>query len=85
MLSEKNLNIDSEELSEWLREKFIGQEAKKIVNAVLVLEAFDRMPPIKTNLAEALEELIRRMANNPKTSQKILNRAVQKLDFLDTE
>lgn len=85
MYSEKNSNTDSDELSEWLREIFLRQEAEKIVNAILVLEAFDHLPPIKTNLANSLEELIRRMANNPKTSQKILNRAVQKLDYRDME
>ena len=35
MYSEKNSNTDSDELSEWLREIFLRQEAEKIVNAII--------------------------------------------------
>lgn len=70
---------------EWAEEKFIGLQAENFINAILVLEAFDKLPPIKTTMAPSLEELIRRMANNPNTAQKILRRVVQKLDYLEVD
>lgn len=85
MISEEKFSQEFEQMVEKMAEKMIEIDAEKIVYTLFVLEAFDTMPPAKTDMAKSMEKLIRNMAENPNTAKKILKRAVQKLDFLYLE
>lgn len=85
VLREEKFSKEFDQMVEKMAEKMIEIDAEKICYALLILEAFDEMPPVKTDMAKCMEKLIRSMAGNPNTTQKILKRAIQKWDFLDME
>lgn len=85
MPSEEKFSKEFEDMVEKMAEKMIEIDAEKIVYALLILELYDKAPPIKTNMSISIERLIRNMIVNPLTAQKILKRAIQKWDSLETE
>ena len=85
MLREEKFSKEFDQMVEKMAEKMIEVDAEKIVYVLLILEAFDAMPPVKTDMAKSMEKLIRNMVGNPNTTQKILKRALQKWDFLEIE
>lgn len=85
MLPEEKFSKEFDAMMEKMAEKMIEVDAEKIVYVLLILEAFDEMPPVKTDMVKSMEKLIRCMVGNPNTTQKILKRALQKWDFLDLE